>query len=129
MAEYVVKIEMGNAAFDDNPNELSELFDKLAEKIESGEDEFSLRDSNGNTVCWVNSEEAHALDQCGLVMTLDTGNSAFEDYQDEVRNVLSLAEQKIASGHEEFPLIDTNGNKVGNAVLVTGQAQKLSPSW
>lgn len=62
MATITLSIETGNSAFEDNPDEIKEVFEKAAQKIQdglnSGESTFDLylRDSNGNKVGTVNVE-------------------------------------------------------------------------
>ena len=47
-----IKIDTNNAAFEDNPNEVAEILEKLAKSWRTHHDlPESERDSNGNTVC------------------------------------------------------------------------------
>lgn len=43
-------LDLSNAAFDDNPNELDNLLAKIAEKVKAGTTESLVKDSNGNTI-------------------------------------------------------------------------------
>jgi hypothetical protein len=45
-----VTIDTSNAAFDDDPNELSRLFSVINQKINEGVTECLLKDINGNVV-------------------------------------------------------------------------------
>lgn len=49
----MLEIDMGNAAFEDDPGELARILREVADKVENGViegDEFVLRDLNGNHV-------------------------------------------------------------------------------
>lgn len=55
----ILEIDMGNAAFEDNPAELSRIMRELADKVEatgiaSVGDDFVARDFNGNRVGCLN---------------------------------------------------------------------------
>jgi len=53
-----IEINLDNAAFQDSPEELAQILDKIPNDIKPGR-EGSLRDSNGNTVGhWQVSESA-----------------------------------------------------------------------
>jgi hypothetical protein len=51
MAEFKIKIECDNAAFENDPlAEVARILREAADKLEQGQDGFKLRDINGNTV-------------------------------------------------------------------------------
>lgn len=45
-----IEIKMDNAAFDDNPDEVSDILFPVGRRVFNGDDEFNLHDHNGNTV-------------------------------------------------------------------------------
>ena len=47
---FVLRINGGNAAFKDNPNELTRILRDCADKIDNGRYSGRLLDINGNTV-------------------------------------------------------------------------------
>ena len=51
---------------------------------------------------------------------VDTGNAAFADNADELRDCLQAAVERIADGSREGTITDTNGNTVGE-YKVTGK--------
>lgn len=50
MARYLIEIDTSNDAFEDLEFELGRILRAAARKVEFGELDFKLRDSNGNTV-------------------------------------------------------------------------------
>ena len=54
-----IRIDTDNAAFEDNPFEMAEILEKLAQSWRAHHDlPESATDSNGNTVCEVTLEES-----------------------------------------------------------------------
>lgn len=47
--QITININLNNAAFEDNPNELQEILGRLPHNLKPGDD-GKLKDSNGNTV-------------------------------------------------------------------------------
>jgi hypothetical protein len=47
---FIIKIVGGNAAFTDNPDELTRIIRECAKKIDNGQWTGKLMDTNGNTV-------------------------------------------------------------------------------
>jgi len=54
-----------------------------------------------------------------IKITIETENAAFGDgfYYDEIRAIVSKFLERIECGAGEYPLHDTNGNKVGSAIV------------
>jgi thymidine phosphorylase len=48
--KILIDVKTGNAAFEDNPEELRMVLSKAVDKIVDGETYVNLKDSNGNTV-------------------------------------------------------------------------------
>jgi len=48
--KLTIEINTENAAFDDNENELMEIFEKIQEKLDQGNMKGKVLDSNGNSV-------------------------------------------------------------------------------
>lgn len=53
----IIRIDTDNSAFEDNPHEMPELLERLANYYRDCEVlPDTARDSNGNTVCHINEE-------------------------------------------------------------------------
>ena len=48
--KLTIEINLDNAAFDDNPDELNEIMEKVVNKMDNMQFEGKLLDSQGNTV-------------------------------------------------------------------------------
>ena len=47
---FKLELELGNAAFEDNPQEIQDILRRVIAALDQGIWDGSLRDSNGNTV-------------------------------------------------------------------------------
>ena len=47
---FRLTVDMDNAAFEDNPNELTDILEQAIKKIKEGNTTAKLKDTNGNTV-------------------------------------------------------------------------------
>lgn len=48
--KFRLTVDLSNAAFTENPDELAEILRSVADRVERGGDEGKPMDSNGNTV-------------------------------------------------------------------------------
>lgn len=120
MSNIRISIETGNAAFEDNPDEIEHVLEKVARGLNvssftTQEGYFTVQDSNGNTVCSVEVLEADKefgeVSMGSVVIEFNTDNAAFEDY-DELNIVLAEVVRKINAGEEVIR--DSNGNTIGS---------------
>lgn len=76
MARYLIEIDTSNDAFEDLEFELGRILRAAARKVEFGELDFKLRDSNGNTVGSAHLEDDEPDD-------LEDGTSDEDDEEEE----------------------------------------------
>ena len=55
-----------------------------------------------------------------ITIDIDTSNAAFDNYEDEIENILRPIALKVSSGIRDGNLRDSNGNTVGK-FKVTGK--------
>jgi sugar phosphate isomerase/epimerase len=118
-----IYIEMGNAAFadDDKQYEVARLIDKVAARFnDDPRADFRLLDMNGNHVGQAfgnaEAESVGTVDGPNVVISMDTGNAAFQDDNEgpEIARILSqLADRIRSTGDFDVTLSDYNGQVVG----------------
>lgn len=123
-------IATSNAAFDDGYKELesSRIVSEAADKVESDQFDFKLRDINGNTVGRLEETDDEPDLEPGsnyIVLGIATDNAAFEDNGKgrECARILREAATKMRDGDLDFKLRDINGNTVGRVEEVAGEVQ------
>lgn len=120
-------IATNNAAFEDGYKELesSRIISEAADKVESDQFDFKLRDINGNIVGRLEETDGEPDLEPGnnyIVLGIATDNAAFEDNGKgrECARILREAATKMRDGDLDFKLRDINGNTVGRVEQMTG---------
>lgn len=113
----VMQIETGNAAFEDNPQELQGVIRQAARKVSDSRKieriDSKLRDTNGNTIGFIKATDEEFDPVEGYIMVLETGNDALQD-TDQLADLLNEYAPKLQEGVESVRLRDLNGNTVGS---------------
>lgn len=125
-------IETNSAAIQSEAelSDISQIIKVAAAKIEGGQFDFNLFDTNGNKTGWVVETESDfqpMADNDYIVAEIETGNAAFENNVGyESARILRDAAVKINNSNLDFKLMDFNGNSVGRVSEVNGVVVKKS---
>ena len=117
MTKIVMYFETGNAAFEDNPDEIEEMLQRATKRVADEPQlaalNINLKDYNGSTVGYILASDDEIAPIDGYVMEIDTDESKIVTPKD-LAEALNKVAARIYDGMDTLTIYDAMGKSVGS---------------